>query len=825
MPNVDDLLGSDDIQSLMLGDLHRSGLEPNDLRASPIGATERMLCEIGINVQGYTIPYTDLGGKPLGFYRVRLFDQTIKYKQLKDTPNHVYFPRNFLGVFRAQASRPPYIVLTEGEKKAALACKFGIPCIAFGGVDSWRNRTLLIPKATEFKTYKHNPNLQTVKIAAGSGLDEYVSGFAKGFEDLCNFGLKYGVQMIIIYDSDTAVGVQPQVQRAASALGYELRHRGFGIKQIRQLILPQVEGLESVSLDDYLVSDAGGPGNMKKLIRANQERRSAFPRHPNAAEYIEKQLASPRIGRAEMQNITLSVIAELDSMGRRMYAKETQRTYYFNDETSELLPVNLNVLHKESIQSTAFGRLLYQKFGIVPAADNRLTQFLGAQYIAEEPIEDVQPHKIFARPNIGEDIIRYQISQGQYIKVTGDKETPFEVLDNGAENVLFESTLPDNLDPQHVGRELTQQMDMPLSNWWLDVLETVRLREVGNHRKLLSLLYYISPWLYRWRGTQLPVELIVGEAGSGKSTLCELRLEIILGQSALRPAPSDVRDWHASIVSTGGIHVTDNVQFADKTLRQRISDDLCRLITEPDPHIEMRRLYTEAENVRMKVDPIFVFTGIRVPFHQSDLLQRSIIAELDKSTSGDDIRYAPSWKADWLRERGGRISWVCHHLVVLHKFLEAAKTKWDVGYEAKHRLVNLEQILVVMARDVFGMEHDWIANHLAAVTDDVVASTDITLLGLCAYVDEWIAGGDANMRGARVSTKDIVEWAKSEDDYKESYILNNSRALGHYLVGNRFAVASIAGLVENGKYGNRAVYRVVKTARHKIGDEKYDLTA
>src|SRR5690606_37311113 len=120
---------------------------------------------------------------------------------------------------------------------------------------------------------------------------------------------------------------------------------------------------------------------------------------------------------------------------------------------------------------------------------------------------------------------------------------------------------------------------------WGQVLQTVRLRDHHKQQAITTLLYYMSPWLNRWRGMQLPVEMVLGESGSGKSTLCELRLSIITGQPRLRNAPQDLKDWHASIANSGGLHVTDNVQLVDRNLRQRLSDEICRIITEPSPHI------------------------------------------------------------------------------------------------------------------------------------------------------------------------------------------------------------------------------------------------
>lgn len=804
-------------EDLMRIDLTRSGLNVKDIRAALLSPTERLVCELPPSFEGYVIPYWDLGGAPIGFYRVRIFDQQSKYRQLKDTPNHIYFPRDFLEVFRAQTFRPPIIFITEGEKKAALACKRGFPTVGLGGVDSWRNRMILLSRSTaeSFKVYRGNKNL--IAAHASESPEEYTSAYAVGFDDLCNFGIKYGCTMGIVFDTDSVRGTIPEVQRAAAALGHELRHRGFGIEEVRQITLPPIEGLLKVAMDDYLLAKEGGVPKFKQLITDNMLQPTTFPRMPNLRDYVLKRLSAPHIARRDMQNLSLSILTELDAAGRRMVHHDSGRYYYFENETSELMEARLNIPKREQLQDTSFGRLLYRDYGIVPAADGRLTQWLGAQYTAEAPISAVNPYKVLAHP-ADADYVCYQINNGQYIKIDGDPIEPFKIYDNGADNVLFESKSVVPIEAADLKRELHRQYSLPMNNWWHDVLDDVRLATRGNHQLLVSLLYYISPWLYRWKGTQLPVELITGEPGSGKSTLAELRLNIILGESALHPVPHDMKDWHASITSTGGIHVTDNVHMSNRDLKQQISDAICRLITEPNPHIEMRKFYTEADLMRIKVDPVFVFTAISKPFHNADLLQRAILLELDKTAGveGADINtiteYDSRWMARHLDQHGGRIAWAAHHLLVLHKFLDAAKKHWNTKYQAKYRLINLEQILCILAEHVFKIDASWIPSHLSNSVEESVVASDTGLTGLCQYVDERIAQG---FLSTKVGTREIVEWARSTDEFDRHDLLTNTRSLGRYMSSNKHAVASVAGLVDAGTQSNRQVYEIVPTSRHK----------
>lgn len=107
------------------------------------------------NVPAFKIPYTDQHGKPTGFYRIRYLQGTRKgfsqhtggKDQRYDQPSaelpQVYMPallpkgKTWAQIFENVALP---IVFTEGELKAACCTKHGIPCIALGGVWSFKSK-------------------------------------------------------------------------------------------------------------------------------------------------------------------------------------------------------------------------------------------------------------------------------------------------------------------------------------------------------------------------------------------------------------------------------------------------------------------------------------------------------------------------------------------------------------------------------------------------------------------------------------------------------------------------------------------------------------
>jgi len=814
--------GTTNPSQLVQQDLSKSGITAQEMRARLLAGAERAACGIPHHIDGYVIPYYDIRGLPIPFYRCKLFDNPqAKYLQVRNTPNHIYFPRLFRQVYdeNLHAERN-FVIFTEGEKKALCTQKMGFPCVAAGGVDSWRNKVLLLPKATQFNQYSYNKNLISAKLPSSTeGFTESSSSTAVGFEEFVNLLVANNTTVIIVYDSDRMAGVRPEVQRAAATLGYELRSRGLSLAQIRQVILPTLgDANEKTSLDDFLLSPNGGRVKFEALIKKCLARPTAFPRHPDIRALVTKKLQAVKISRKDMQHLALAIICELDSRGRRMFCPDEGQYYYFDNFTSELMHVDINTNQREMVQGTLFGKMLYADFGISPSADSRLLQWLGTLFSAEEPVEKVYPHRVLARPAPGEDILRIQLNRGQYVKITdaGSIEQGIQLLNNGAEGVLFESDAVLPIDPADFLHELDiqSQPTHPTRNVWEQVFKHVRTKPTedgvdAHHIRLISLLYYASPWLYRWRGTQLPIELIIGESGTGKSTLCELRLAVLMGEPALRNAPHDLKDWHASIANTGGLHVTDNVQLVDKNLKQRLSDEICRLITEPNPRVEMRKYYTNAELMKIRVDAVFAFTAITQPFMNADLLQRAIILELEKSipTEGEVITYDAMWKQQQLNVLRGRVGWFVHHCIVLHRFLQAVRKYWNPSYSANHRLINLEQILMILHTHVFGNSQEdasWIPKHLAGSVDSAITDADWAFEGLCTFAK-------GHPPGKNYSAQFIAEWATIQDDYSECYQLTNSRKLGRYLQTHKHLVATIAGLHENGKVANRIVYKVVKT--------------
>lgn len=166
---------------------------------------------------GHEIPYLDISGRPTGFSRYRLYDESQsfpKYLQIAGQASRFYFPP-FMEWKKIAADPSIPIYITEGERKAASACAMGIPCIGLGGVWNWRRK----------------------------GNEEGDSQPIKDFQ-LIEWKNR---KTIIVFDSDSQFN--SNIQKAIKGLKETLIK--FGADPYRK-DLPHKAGNSKVGLDDFL---------------------------------------------------------------------------------------------------------------------------------------------------------------------------------------------------------------------------------------------------------------------------------------------------------------------------------------------------------------------------------------------------------------------------------------------------------------------------------------------------------------------------------------------------------------------------------------------
>lgn len=194
----------------------------------------KLLCSLRLD-------YFGPDGKSIGdwpmsnpFYRVRyleeLGDKPQRYSQEPNTAPVAYYPRNQDWSSLINDVDQP-LIITEGELKAAKACKEGFPTIGLGGVDNWRS----LKKGLTFL-----PSLELVKWVRRN--------------------------VYICFDSDYRE--KPNVCAALHKLADELHNRGCLVHMVS---LPQLPGLEKVGLDDFLIHAGSSAASMFRILLTEAE--------------------------------------------------------------------------------------------------------------------------------------------------------------------------------------------------------------------------------------------------------------------------------------------------------------------------------------------------------------------------------------------------------------------------------------------------------------------------------------------------------------------------------------------------------------------------
>ena len=209
--------------------LHSSGLTVSDAHKIRIDLEQRTSDAVipGLAPPFMRIRYLDPAGADTGFYRIRLLVppksfaasavKPPRYLQPPNTGVAAYFPA--IGVDWPAIMRDPTATLyiTEGELKAACACKHGLPTIGLGGVYSWRS--------------------------AKSGV-----AFLPELEAIAWTGR----HVFLVFDSDAQTN--HNVMRALRHLARELTGRG-ALPYITKL--PTIDGIAKTGLDDFIVHYKG----------------------------------------------------------------------------------------------------------------------------------------------------------------------------------------------------------------------------------------------------------------------------------------------------------------------------------------------------------------------------------------------------------------------------------------------------------------------------------------------------------------------------------------------------------------------------------------
>jgi hypothetical protein len=756
-------MGVPRLSAATLQHLRRSGLTDESIEragikdASTDDTTAQLLGTHRVDA-GFFIPYYNLQGGLTGHYRIRVIKGTPeapKYLQPGKAGNHAYIPTYLPPGWEKDTDIP--VLITEGEKKAMAASQNGLVCIGVGGVDSWRSRTFRVP----LKSVSKDGDMAVIHMENGtaSELQEEVAPELLSIE-------WNNRRVVIVYDSDT--NNNPDVQRAAFDFALWLDAQGARTGQF----FLEGNGPEKIGLDDWLLN----PKNTENLTELIQDPDILFPfpMPPHPRHWIQRELDA-RPTRNRQLRVARASLAWLDAQGRRY--KDAQDNYYFFEEATKILhPFRLDQISQ--LRQSSFGSMMINHLGM-QTADGPVMSRLGDLFSSYEPITHVAPRRVLSH---SPEAMYYQIADGRVARVSGED---IEFVDNGTDGHLF---LPDAVVPVDEEKLADAISKVRQPTRWLEALETVNLQPMGDltieqTRLLLAATFYLSPWLNRWRGMMTPLEIAVAEPNSGKTFLFNLRKGVLTGYPDLEGLPEDFRGWVSAISAAPGMWVCDNLGSVRTDFWHRLNDELARLITDPSPTVEMRKLYTTSQITRVPINTTFAITTIKNPFTAPDILQRSLIFELQAIPV--DRR-----NGNWYTSRmDARTEWLAEHLVVVQRFLKAASRKWNPNYISGYRLVHFEQSLLRMGEVLgYGAEMAEVVKALPGVVASTVAEYDPIIEALVMFCSEW--------QRPSAFIADVVEWVQNDMDHRYSAIktLSNTILLGRYIKSHTYDIEQATGV-------------------------------
>ena len=612
---------------------------------------------------GFAIPYRTIKGRENGFVRHRLTKGTTKYYQQPGSGNRLFIPPLPLLPHAIFTNPSTPLCITEGEKKALKAAQHGFPTVALAGVDNWRSRTFRLPA----NAVTHSADRQNVTFRINDRMEDMLRETVS--EELLD--IEWGGRLVyIIFDTDAAPN--PDVERAAFEFGLWLDSVGAVPYRV---YLPSEPNLKT-GLDDFIVRC--GPDALTALL----EQQWAFPVPINPRSYINRRMRHPN--RDDQLKVARTVLATLDGRGQR-YRDPSDATYYYDRRDGTLYEWNS---WRDDIRSTKFGVLIANEFGVT-AADKVVMSRLADQFVSAPPIREVVPENV---STVRGDTFYWQLDDGHMARVDADDVS---IVDNGTDDVLFRSDAvkPCALSSLHNHLQ-TLRIQGRAQPAWREIVDEMKLvplfgMTLEQTRRWLTVQCYLAPYLQRWRGMMLPFEQCIAEGGSGKTSFYNLRKGVYSGRPSLDAVPNNRGDLEALLASTAFL-VIDNIADVPRDLQAVLSDLLAQLVTDPDPHVSKRKLYSTNALARYPVYCTYAVTSIRSPFYRADLLERSIEFSLDKraSENPDD-----SW---FSRHFHDRERFMADQMWAVRAFFEEVRRSWMPSYRTASRLENYSQAVVCM---------------------------------------------------------------------------------------------------------------------------------
>jgi hypothetical protein len=231
-----------------------------------------------------------------------------------------------------------------------------------------------------------------------------------------------------------------------------------------------------------------------------------------------------------------------------------------------------------------------------------------------------------------------------------------------------------------------------------------------------------------------------------------------------------------------------------RDVRDKVADEITRLVTDPDPHIDLRQLFSDNVNVRFPVDSTFAITSIYTAFYKADIVQRSVLIEMKAIPLGQR-------DAHWYqRELSDRPGWVAEHLLAAQRFLRVARRTWDPAHLSQSRLAHFDQAVITMGDALgFGRQRmEYIVSKLSTATRENIAQSDPVMEALRDFAREELEPlvTRAGNKVIQCRISQVVDWVAGDGQNRYTHVkyLSNPVQLGKYVRSHQADVEAITGL-------------------------------
>lgn len=273
-----------------------------------------------------------------------------------------------------------------------------------------------------------------------------------------------------------------------------------------------------------------------------------------------------------------------------------------------------------TIPSTRWEAMLLMEAGINTAESFGKQVMQAVRLTAREIAQPTRVHHRFYWDD-GEGVLYVHLGGPTIYKLDGESVV---ALLNGQDDVFFRGDFGGEQDlPDLTDSDLPTVEPWPLLTDDLNFVRSVAAAAMPEQQKELLKAWILSVFFAEAMPTR-PILTLLAPAGAGKTTAARRILRFFEGpEEDVLGLVTDKPDSLRASVASHRIVALDNLE---RTTAHWLVDTLNRLST--GSHLEIRRLYTTNETVRIKPDCYLICTAIQMPFSDESIFTRMLPIEL-----------------------------------------------------------------------------------------------------------------------------------------------------------------------------------------------------